>query len=83
MATKNSRITTVVDEEIADWLRQCSEMEGRSISEIVRDIIAKCYGDESERFWAREGEGRLATFDRHTAVSHEGTWDRNSTSMTK
>jgi len=31
--------------------------------------------DEEERFWAREGESRLETFDRQTAVSHEDAWD--------
>jgi hypothetical protein len=26
-------------------------------------------------FWAEEGESRLATFDRQTAVSHDDAWD--------
>ncbi len=69
------RITTVVDGELADWLRRRSEVEGRSVSLVVRDIIAKYYADEEERFWTREGESRLATFDRQTAISHEDAWD--------
>jgi predicted DNA-binding protein len=75
MPAKSPRITTVVDEELADWLRRRSEIEGRSVSLVVRDIIAKYYADEEERFWAREGESRLATFDHHSAVSHEKAWD--------
>ena len=69
------RITTVVNGELADWLRRRSEVEGRSVSLVVRDIIAKYYADEEERFWAREGESHLATFDRQTAISHEDAWD--------
>ncbi|MBW8875177.1 MAG: antitoxin, RHH family protein [Acidobacteria bacterium] len=75
MPAKSPRITTVVDEELAHWLRRRSEIEGRSVSLVVRDIIAKYYADEEERFWAHEGESRLATFDRQTAVSHEDAWD--------
>jgi predicted DNA-binding protein len=74
MAAKSPRITTVVDGDLADWLKGRSEVEGRSVSRIVRDIIAKDYADEEERFWAHEGESRLATFDRQTAVSHDA-WD--------
>lgn len=75
MPAKSPRITTVVGEELADWLRRRSEVEGRSVSLVVRDIIAKYYADEEERFWAREGERRLETFDRKTAVSHKDAWD--------
>jgi predicted DNA-binding protein len=75
MPAKNPRITTVVEEELADWLRRRSEIEGRSVSVVVHDIIAKYYADEEERFWAREGESRLTTFDRQNAVSHKDAWD--------
>ena len=37
-------------------------------------MIARFYADEEERFWAKEGEGRLETFDPDTAVSHEKAW---------
>jgi hypothetical protein len=72
---KNARVTTVVDEDLAAWLRQRSEAEGLSVSLVVRDILKKYYAEEEERFWAREGEERLATFDRNTAISHEDAWD--------
>jgi len=74
MPAKSPRITTVVDEELAQWLKQRSEDEGRSVSLVVRDIIAKYYADEEERFWAKEGENRLESFDPWTAVSHEDAW---------
>jgi len=65
---------TVVDEEMAQWLRRRSEAEGRSISLVVREILAKQYAEDEERFWVKEGEERLKTFDRTAAVSHEDAW---------
>jgi hypothetical protein len=75
MPMKTARVTTVVDEELAAWLKQRSEEEGRSVSLVVQDILRKYYVEEEERFWVREGEERLATFDRSTAISHEDAWD--------
>lgn len=71
MPAKHPRIMTVVDEELAHWLRWRSETEGRSVSVVVREILAKQYAEDEERFWAKEGEERLKTFDWNTAVSHE------------
>lgn len=74
MPARNPRISTVVDDEIAEWLKRRSEAEGRSVSLVVRDILTRFYAEEEERFWAREGEKRLETFDPGTAVSHEDAW---------
>jgi predicted DNA-binding protein len=74
MPAKHPRIMTVVDEEMAQWLRRRSEAEGRSISRVVLEILAKQYAEDEELFWAKEGEERLKTFDRTAAVSHEDAW---------
>jgi plasmid stability protein len=74
MPAKHPRIMTVVDDELAQWLRRRSAKEGRSVSLVVREILAKQYAEDEERFWASEGEERLETFDRKTAVSHEDAW---------
>ena len=74
MPAKHPRIMTVVDEEMAQWLRRRSEAEGRSISRVGREILAKQYAEDEEQFWAKGGEERLKTFDRTAAVSHEDTW---------
>ena len=74
MPAKHPHIMTVVDEEVAQWLRRRSEAEGRSISRVVREILAKEYAEDEERFWAKEGEARLKTFDLKAAVSHEDAW---------
>jgi len=74
MPARHLRIMTVVDEEMAQWLRRRSEAECRSVSLVVREILAKQYAEDGERFWAREGEERLKTFDRTAAVAHEDAW---------
>jgi len=74
MPATNPRITAVVDEELAAWLRRRSEREGRSVSLVVREILAKQYAEDEERFWAEEGEERLESFDRSRAVSHDDAW---------
>ena len=74
MPAAHPRIMTTVDEELAQWLRRRSEAEGRSVSLVVREILAKQFAEDEERFWAKEGEERLKTFDRKTAVSHEDAW---------
>lgn len=74
MPATNPRISTVVDPELATWLRQRSRQEGRSLSVLVRDILARYYAEEEERFWAKAGEERLANFDPHSALSHSEAW---------
>ncbi len=75
MPAINPRISTVVEPELAQWLRRRSDEEGRSLSLIVRDILAKHHAEEEERLWAVAGEERLRTFDRRRAVSHEDAWE--------
>jgi len=74
MPATNPRISTVIDEDLAAWLRRRSEEEGKSVSLLVRDVLARFREEEEERYWAREGEERLATFDRRHAVRHEDVW---------
>ena len=74
MPATNPRISTVVDPELAAWLRRRSEKEGRSLSLLVRDILTRFYSEEEERFWAQAGEDRLASFDREDAYSHRDAW---------
>lgn len=74
MPATNPRISTVVEPELASWLRQRSEQEGRSLSILVRDILAKFYAEEEERFWAKEGEERLETFEPGAALTHTDVW---------
>ena len=36
MPATNPRVTAVIDEQLAEWLRRRSEREGRSVSVVVR-----------------------------------------------
>lgn len=74
MPAQNPRISAVIDEEVAAWLRRRSKEEGRSVSTVVRKILEERYVEEEERFWAAEGERRLASFDRDTAADHDEAW---------
>jgi hypothetical protein len=74
MRARKPRITTAVDEELAQWLKRRSVVEGRSVPLVVRDILSRFYAEEEERYWANEGEKRLETFDVASSVSHEKAW---------
>jgi predicted DNA-binding protein len=75
MPNANPRISAVIDQELASWLQQRSTQEGLSVSTLVRDILRRHYEEVEERYWARAGEARLASFDPATALSHEDAWD--------
>ncbi len=74
MPATSPRISTVVDEELAIWLQRRAKAENRSVSTLVREILARFHADEEERYWASQGETRLATFDEIEAVAHEDAW---------
>ena len=74
MPTTNPRISAVVDAGLATWLRTRSEQEGRSVSDLVREILTRFYNEQEERFWSAAGEQRLATFERDNALSHDVAW---------
>ena len=62
-----------VGEEVASWLRRRAEEEKRSVSALVRETLVEQY-EEEERFWAKQGEERLQSFDRRRAVPHGDAW---------
>jgi hypothetical protein len=70
MPTRQARISTSVDREVALWLKRRSEIEGRSLAAIVRDILTRAYAEQEERFWAREGEERLRAFEPGSGIAH-------------
>ena len=74
MPARNPRISTVVDEDLAMWLQQRARTEQRSVSTLVREVLARFHAEEEERFWAREGEERLASFEPAQAMAHEDAW---------
>lgn len=74
MPAQNLRITTAVEQDLARWLKKRSKAQGRSVSNVVRDILRAFYEEHEERFWAKEGEERLQTFRESESISHEDAW---------
>jgi predicted DNA-binding protein len=77
MAAKNPRLTAVVEKPLYQWLKKVSRKRGVSLSLLVRDILREAYEREEDVYWAREGEERLATFDRKKALSHDEVWEKS------
>lgn len=74
MPATNPRISAVVDEELAGWLERRAESENLSVSALVRQILAKFFAEQEERYWAARGEERLDSFDSDTALDHDEAW---------
>ena len=78
MPAKNPRLTTVLEEPLYLWLKKTAGKQGISLSLLVRDLIRDAYERDQDVFWAKEGEERLETFDRRTALTHEEAWGKRS-----
>ena len=44
------------------------------MSFVVRDILMRLSEEDEGRHWAREGESRLADFERSRALTHRDVW---------
>jgi hypothetical protein len=71
---KNPRVSTVVDKSLLAWLHCRAEKDGVPVSVVVRDILRRVRDDEEERYWAREGDARLASFVSDGAIAHDEAW---------
>ncbi len=71
MPTKNPRLMVVLDPPLYRWIKRKSKEDGVSLSLKVRDLIREAYEMYENSYWSREGERRLAAFDRKKAVTHE------------
>jgi hypothetical protein len=74
MPTKNPRVMVVLEPPLQRWLKMNAEKQGISVSSMIRDIIRDTYRESENEQWVKEGEARLATFDRRKAVSHNDAW---------
>ena len=77
MPARNPRLTTVVEKTLHQWLKQNARKRGVSISWLMRDIIREAYEREEDLYLAREGEERLKTFDRRTALTDDQVWGKD------
>jgi len=74
MPATNPRVTSVVDEELLEWLRAKAERQGIAVSLLIRDLLLRLREEDEERYWAAAGAERLESFDRDAARSHEDAW---------
>ena len=70
MVARNPRLMVVLEPPLYQWIKQTARKQGLSLSLLIRDLIKDAYSDEEDRFWSQEGEKRLASFSRKSAVSH-------------
>lgn len=74
MPTKNPRIMVSLEPPLQKWLKKNAEKSGLSLSSIIRDLVRDAYQESEDAYWAKEGDARVATFDRKKARSHEEAW---------
>jgi len=74
MPTKNPRVMVVLEPLLHRWLKKTAAKQGVSVSSMIRDIVRDTYREAEDEHWVREGESRLATFNRKKSVSHEDAW---------
>ncbi len=70
MSTRNPRLMVVLEPPLYQWIKQTAQKQGLSLSLLIRDFIKNAYNEREERYWAQEGEKRLATFNHKAAISH-------------
>jgi hypothetical protein len=76
MAAKNPRLVTVLEKPLYQRIKQAARAEGVSLSAKVRDLLREAMELEEDAYWVKEGEKRLATFDRGKALTHEQVWKK-------
>ncbi len=76
MPSKNPRLTAVVEKPLYRRLKESAQREGISMSTRVRDLLIQALEWEEDRFWVREADRRMKTFDRRKALSHEQVWGK-------
>ena len=76
MPAKNPRLTMVVEKPLYRWLKNSARKKGVSLSLLLRDLVKDAYEEEEDLILSKEGEERLRTFDRKTALTHEEAWGK-------
>jgi hypothetical protein len=76
MAAKNPRVMTVLERPLYQRIKRAARSQGLSLSAKVRDLLREAIELDEDAYWVREGEKRLATFDRSKALTHEQVWKK-------
>lgn len=70
MATKNPRAMVVLEPPLYQMVTRMARTEGVSISTKIRDLIRDACEMYEDAYWAKEGEKRLAGFNRGKALGY-------------
>jgi predicted DNA-binding protein len=74
MPTKNPRINVVLEDPVYERVRFLAEREGVSLSTKARDLIKEALEVQEDIYLASFAEGRGASWEEKTALSHEEVW---------
>jgi hypothetical protein len=61
----------VLEPPLHKWITRQAKIEGISLSLKIRDLIREAYEAYEDRYWSKEGERRLARFNRKKALTHK------------
>ena len=67
----------VLEAPLYRWVRREASRDRLSLSMKLRDLVREAYESHEDRYWSKEGERRLKTFQKSHALSHEEFWKRS------
>lgn len=68
----------VLEPPLLRWIKQLAKKDGLSLSTKLRDIVREAYENYEDRYWSKEGEKRLKSFEESKGISHEAFWKKES-----
>jgi len=74
MARTRCTITVPVEPDLYRYLKHAAARERTSISATARELLRVAMNTEEDRFWSSEGEERLRSFRRRSALRHGQVW---------
>lgn len=80
MPTEPFRINIFVEPTVYEQIELLAERRGVSLSMAARDLITEALvlDEDEDEALAQLADGRDATFRAEAALSHEETWQRNT-----
>lgn len=76
MANRNPRLMVVLEPRLYSWIKKTAKSQRMSLSLIIRDLIKEAYSDREDFYWSQEGDKRIQSFKRKSALSHDETKKR-------
>lgn len=74
MPAKNPRVNVVLEEPVYDGLVRLAKRTGTSLSQAARDLLREGLETHEDVILTGIAEGRAATFDRTSALTHLQVW---------